>query len=412
MKRKFWIIFGFCAAFYVSSPLADEEYDPAVYPELSEKDARANEGLPPQQTPMPVTMAGTSLSPTRNGSVIDAPKFVDEADMNFDDVGNALGEDENREDAPVEIPMLQKSPVLLNRTQVTPTVEKASEQSEEISSADGIRVNAAQPLTENLKESGNSDSKQPLSKVSGTWINKLAKKAEDTTTDRGYSGMSLATSVQETSLENMVEKSKRRNQRSNASVFDISGAMLRMSFQQIDDTLTRRGFRRSMQKMDVPNFIRWRNEDKCRASGVVGYERLENCVIKIAKRDKHQYVETAAYAKYDTKETIEIKFTSNFTNNKAYKISYKSEAANITGNSQKAIYLRNIKVYDFWKKINQKYGNPDNRDDVIWGLGGNKPYMQAATGRLVLEDPMLRELDYTRMSREDQRFMNTDLYSF
>ena len=41
-----------------------------------------------------------------------------------------------------------------------------------------------------------------------------------------------------------------------------------------------------------------------------------------------------------------------------------------------------------------------------------RTYLQAATGRLVLEDPMLRELDYTRMSREDQRFMNTDLYSF
>ncbi len=119
------------------------------------------------------------------------------------------------------------------------------------------------------------------------------------------------------------------------------------------------------------------------------------------------------YSKFKTREEIEVRFTSTFTNNKAYRISYKSEAAtSISGNSQKQIYLRNIKVYDFWKKINQKYGTPDNKDDVIWGLGGNKPYLQAGTGKLVLEDPMLRELDYTRMSREDQKFMNTDLYSF
>lgn len=45
-------------------------------------------------------------------------------------------------------------------------------------------------------------------------------------------------------------------------------------------------------------------------------------------------------------------------------------------------------------------------------MGGNKPYLKAKTGFLLLEDPMLRELDYTRMSREDQRYMNTDLYSF
>ena len=214
-------------------------------------------------------------------------------------------------------------------------------------------------------------------------------------------------------LENLVEKSKKNVRRSNASVFDISGAMLRMSFKQIDDILTRRGFRRTVQKLDIPNFIRWRNEDKCRASGVVGYERLENCVIQMAKKNGYQYVERTTYSKFDTREEIEVYFTSTFTNNKAYRISYKSEAATaITGNSQKQIYLRNIKVYDFWKKINQKYGTPDNKDDVIWGLGGNKPYLQAGTGRLILEDPMLRELDYTRMSREDQKFMNTDLYSF
>ena len=55
---------------------------------------------------------------------------------------------------------------------------------------------------------------------------------------------------------------------------------------------------------------------------------------------------------------------------------------------------------------------PDNKDEVLWGLGGNKPYLKAASGVLLLEDPMLRELDYTRMSREDQRFINTDLYNF
>lgn len=407
MMRKFLVIFGFCAALGIAAPRADEEYDPAVYPELAENETRANEGLPPLQTPVSASMAQTSLSPTRNGSVIDAPKFVEDADMNFDDVGNAFGEEENKTVAPQNIPMLQKSPSAPNQVSAAASGGTPPATAEEIGK---IKVDAAQPLTDNLKESGG-DGKRYLPKVSDTWINKLAATAEGKNTTPQTSSATV-TPLPETDLETMVEKAKRRNQRSNASVFDISGAMLRMSFRQIDDTLTRRGFRRSMQKMDIPNFIRWRNEDKCRAAGVVGYERLENCVIKIAQRDKHQYVETASYIKYDTKESIEVRFTSNFTNNKAYKISYKSEAANITGTSQKANYLRNIKVYDFWKKINQKYGNPDNRDDVIWGLGGNKPYLQAATGRLVLEDPMLRELDYTRMSREDQRFMNTDLYSF
>lgn len=64
--------------------------------------------------------------------------------------------------------------------------------------------------------------KLPLPKVSGTWINKLAATAEGKTAAPQTSAATAASSP-ETDLETMVEKAKRRNQRSNASVFDISG---------------------------------------------------------------------------------------------------------------------------------------------------------------------------------------------
>ena len=177
--------------------------------------------------------------------------------------------------------------------------------------------------------------------------------------------------------------------------------------------MAKRGFKKVSQKFEIPNFIKWRFEEQCRNAGVVGYERLASCVVKAAKENNHQYVESEKFVKYDTQEEISISLTSNFTNNKIYKIVYKSMSARkIQGSSQKVQYLRDIKVYDFWRKINQKYGVPDNREDVIWGMGGNKPYLKAATGFLLLEDPMLKELDYTRMSREDQKYMNTNLYNF
>ena len=140
---------------------------------------------------------------------------------------------------------------------------------------------------------------------------------------------------------------------------------------------------------------------------------MASCVVKAAKENNHQYVESEKFMKYDTQEEITINLTSNFTNNKIYKIVYRSmSAGRIRGSSQKIQYLRDIKIYDFWRKINRKYGVPDNKEDVIWGMGGTKPYMKAATGFLLLEDPMLKELDYTRMSREDQKYMNTNLYNF
>ncbi len=267
-------------------------------------------------------------------------------------------------------------------------------------------------LTETLQQQDQQHlSGVKLPDMSGTWVDQLAISVPQAIASKNGDAQN-ATSDSDKTLSNLINDSRGQGKRSNASVFDISGIMLRMNLAQAEKAMMMRGFKRVSQKMEIPNFIKWRNEETCRNNGVVGYERLMNCVVEIAKKNNYQYVETAKYTKFSTKEEVEIKLTSNFTGNKIYRIMYRSMSGKVVGSGAKAAYLRNIKVYDFWKKVNQKYGNPDNKEEVTWGLGLNKPYMKASTGFLVLEDPMLRELDYTRMSREDQRFMNTDLYSF
>ncbi len=264
-------------------------------------------------------------------------------------------------------------------------------------------------LTDTLKESATEEDKK--SPIEGTWVEKLTASNPLSLLKSGDGNIERQA---ESSLEELVKSARSKNEggKSNASVFDISGIMLRMNLKQTERTLENRGFRKINAKFQIPNFIKWRNEEDCRNQGIVGYERIEACVIAKAKKDKHEYLQYLKYAKFDSKEEIEVYFTSNFTENKVYKIVYKSRIADINGNSQKAIYIRNIKVYDFWKKINQKYGQPDNKTTVTWGLGGDKPYLKASTGYLLLEDPMFREMDYTRMSREDKRFINSDFYNF
>lgn len=267
---------------------------------------------------------------------------------------------------------------------------------------------SANTLSDTLQQQTQQRPGVNLPDVSGTWVGQLATSVPQAIS----SSVNQTENASDDTLQNLMSDVRGQGKRSNASVFDISGVMLRMTLSQAEKALMIRGFKKISQKMEIPNFIKWRNEETCRNNGVVGYERLMNCVVEIAKKNNYQYVETAKYTKYPTKEEIEIKLTSNFTGNKIYRIMYKSMSGKVIGSGAKAAYLRNIKVYDFWKKVNQKYGNPDNKEEVTWGLGINKPFMKASTGFLVLEDPMLRELDYTRMSREDQRFMNTDLYSF
>ena len=268
-------------------------------------------------------------------------------------------------------------------------------------SSQPIEINTSKTLSENLKKNQKvKDTKKDTQSASGSaqsWVRNLFK------------GSKKSDPIQNLMDEN---KNKSKARRSNAAVFDISGVMLQMSYDQAEEQLLKRGYRKTTQKMDIPNFIRWRNEEKCRNQGVVGYERLENCIIQLAKKANYQFISQATFNKFDTKETVEIFLSSTFTNNKVYKITYRTEAANNTGNSTKAVYLRNLKVFDFWKKINQKYGVPDNKQDVIWGLGANKPYLHASTGFLNLEDPVLQQLDINRMSREDQRFIHSDIYTF
>lgn len=295
--------------------------------------------------------ADAAAMPSSGETLLASPKLLDEEDMNFENLDfDAL------DGEPQSTPMPAAAP-----SAVTPPPPPASSS---LPAAPAEKetapvVDKNKTLTDNLQANAPSteDSVIPLPKVEETWISKIKSPLGEADSAKAAGDEEKQTG--KVNLENLVEKSKKTVRRSNASVFDISGAMLRMSFKQIDDILTRRGFRRTVQKLDIPNFIRWRNEDKCRASGVVGYERLENCVIQMAKKNGYQYVERTTYSKFDTREEIEVYFTSTFTNNKAYRISYKSEAATaITGNSQKQIYLRNIKVYDFWKKLTKSMVHP------------------------------------------------------
>ena len=241
--------------------------------------------------------------------------------------------------------------------------------------------------------------------VEGTWIEKLAS-------TNPLSAFSSENGDDE--LANLIRnaRGKNANGRSNAAVFDISGVMLRMSLNQVEKILKNRSFQKINAKFTIPNFIKWRNEETCSSQGIIGYERLQSCISTMAKKDGHEYLYYLKYAKFDSKEEIEVFLTSNFTENKVHKIIYRSKIPNVVGSSPKATYIRNIKIYDFWKKINQKYGDPDDKVNVTWGLGGNKPFLKATTGYLLLEDPMFVEMDYTRMSREDQRYIHSDYYNF
>ncbi len=274
-------------------------------------------------------------------------------------------------------------------------------------------------LTEKIKQAEEDLEDKAVEKtnswIKDTWVEDLSHTISEQSAKTKDDSQLAVGSV---SLEQLTHENRNINpvtgkERSNAAVFDISGIMLRMPLTQAQTILTNRGFKLMSQKFEIPNFIKWRYEEKCRNSGIIGYERINNCVIKAAKDTNHHFVESCRFIKLDSREEINIWLTSNFTNNKIYRITYSTGITNINrGSGQKIKYLHDIKTYEFWRRINQKYGPPDNKSEISWGMGSGKPYLRATTGKLLLEDPMLQQLDYDRMVREDAKIINSNLYNF
>lgn len=295
--------------------------------------------------------------------------------------------------------------------------EDASDYASTVNADDTLKINASKSFRENLtantpqepqetnkKENTSEDTASVERPETETWLRSLINK-----------GTSDLFNMQEDNSSKSEKKrieQARLNRRSNAAYLDISGVKLRMSPEEIDKILTTQGYRRIMQDVRIPNFIKWRSEEICRIHGVVGFERLKACAAGIARENGFEYVAMEVYNRLSTKETMTILYTSSFTDNLAHHIIYKSEVPFSDSKASPQVYINNLKIYDFWRRIDLRYGPPDNTSEVKWGLGGKKPYMQATTGNLELVDPVLKDLDSARMLNEDSRLANIPYYNF
>ena len=252
--------------------------------------------------------------------------------LEFDENGELMtsSPQEKKQPTPAEAPKTQ-TPISAPKVQgivPLPSPIKPDESSNgtagEMSAEKIEEISDGTSLTDALKIKENEEEQQEAAKENKddeTWISKLKQPLSAI-------GSSLVSGESaKSTLENLMTDSQTNPERSNASVFDISGIMLRMSPLQVDDAMKKRGFQKVNQEYEIPNFIRWRNEESCRNNGVVGYERLESCVVEMAKKNNYQYIYLTKYVKYKTKEEITVRYTSNFTNNKVYQVIYKSMAA-------------------------------------------------------------------------------------
>lgn len=267
-----------------------------------------------------------------------------------------------------------------------------------------VKKSFSDNLIQEKKSDKVADTKKDDPKNRETWLESLISKG---TGDLFKSQDKKTQQVEKKRIEKVLQK-----KRSNVAHFDISGVRLRMSPDEVEKIMLENGYHRVAQEERIPNFIKWRSEELCRIHGVIGFERLTACTKEVARANGFNYIAREVYNRQATRENIEILYTSTFTDNLSRYISYKSHIPFSSSKASQNVYINNVKIYDFWRRIDLRYGQPDNITEIKWGLGGKKPYLKATTGHLELVDPLLQDLDMSRMLNEDSRLANTPYYTF
>ena len=157
------------------------------------------------------------------------------------------------EKAPQEVPMLQ-SPA----QNPPPPVQQLPLNSDSLS--ENFTNPPSTPQKEDVPELMNDSQTPSAQKVEAeaekkTWIDTLS----DSQAINKIKNISSGTE----SLEDLVDKARttqNSSQGSNASVFDISGIMLRMNVGQVDDIMRNRGFKKTYEKYQIPrrhHYFKW-----------------------------------------------------------------------------------------------------------------------------------------------------------
>ena len=199
---------------------------------------------------------------------------------------------------------------------------------------------------------------------------------------------------------------------------DISGALLGMPFSDIQTlffktkTLYAPRARNSII-YTLANDWRYNLDYECRQKGIIIPDKLEKCILSLARSRGLLYPSELHLERKSTGETIGIYFTSNATDNLVWKIVYNNDVNELEGAAVKFANQREKKVLAFWENVLEKYGPPNSGPDK-WISSDNSfdPMMTADFGKLELTDRGLAGRDAAINVMESKENFKPKPYSF
>ncbi len=188
--------------------------------------------------------------------------------------------------------------------------------------------------------------------------------------------------------------------RHDVSQFKIAGLKLGMDTQTVYEEMVELGYTLTRVEKSIPLFRTSYYDDICRRKhGLTILSDIRQCVLNYAEKDEIHYVFRETYERPQSKETVQVSYSTPDTMNVAYKIAYKSKGDNSLGTSRPSLAKKKQRHEEFWNMIFDTYGLPDENDTILWG-NPNTIYMRALMrgtsydAYVFMEDRLIQDKDY------------------
>ena len=179
--------------------------------------------------------------------------------------------------------------------------------------------------------------------------------------------------------------------------FDVSGIELGMTPDEVVEEAKDRGYEVTKVEHGIPLHLTSFYKERCYPNARA--IEKQNCIIDQAKEDEVYYISSITMARPQTVEYIQVLFSSHATDNVAYKIYYENKGDNSLNYTRKNLAKKVRRRDAFWNLMYETYGQPDDKDNMIWG-NPQEAYMQAMmqgsayNAYIVLEDKSITDEDY------------------
>lgn len=188
--------------------------------------------------------------------------------------------------------------------------------------------------------------------------------------------------------------------RHDVSQFKIANIHFGMDTEEVYDELSDLGYTLTRVEKSIPLFRTTYYDEVCRQKkGLTVLDDIRKCILDFAEENEHHYVFRETYTRPQSRETIQVSYSSPATNNVSYKIVYQNRGDNSLNSSRQNRAKKMQRHQDFWNIVFEQYGLPDENERLLWG-NMNTRYMQATMrgsaydAYIVLEDRLIQDKDY------------------